>query len=119
VASAGSEPTFHGTRFDERTRFPAGFTLPEEGLLWAGTGPDPRHVPPATGPPAGSLGFEEFLDRLRGQADSAALTRALAMLKAERFQLFAEAGTDGLVGVVKSQSEPDLVYSCRLASDGS
>src|SRR5262249_21785458 len=41
-----------------------------------------------------------------------------AMLKAERFQLFAEVKDDHLTGVVKSQSSKDLVYSCRLASDG-
>jgi uncharacterized protein YjbI with pentapeptide repeats len=114
-----SAPKFYGTRFDERTRFPAGFKLSEEGLMWAGTGPDPRLAPPAAGPPAGSLDFAGFLDSLRGQADSAALARALAMLKADRFQLFAEAEADHLAGVVKSQSDPGLVYSCRLAADGS
>ena len=40
------------------------------------------------------------------------------MLKAERFQLFAEVTDDRVVGEVKSQSSKDLVYSCRLASDG-
>jgi hypothetical protein len=40
------------------------------------------------------------------------------MLKADRFQLYAEVKNDTLVGVVKSQSDPDLVYSCRLGADG-
>src|SRR5439155_3746425 len=50
--------------------------------------------------------------------DAAKLTKALAMLKAERFRLYAQVASDFLVGVVKSQSDPDLVYSCRLAGDG-
>jgi len=41
-----------------------------------------------------------------------------ALLKAERFQLFVDVTGDSLTGVVKSQSDPDLVYSCRLCSDG-
>jgi hypothetical protein len=40
------------------------------------------------------------------------------MLKAERFQLFADVQESHLVGVVKSQSDPDLVYSARLDSNG-
>jgi hypothetical protein len=41
------------------------------------------------------------------------------MLKAERFQLFADLKEDAIAGVVKSQTSNDLVYSCRLAADGS
>jgi hypothetical protein len=40
------------------------------------------------------------------------------MLKADRFQLFSEVTGDHVVGVVKSQTDPSLVYSCRLASGG-
>ena len=50
--------------------------------------------------------------------DPAKLDKALAMLKADRFRLFAKVEADHLVGVVKSQSDPDLVYSCRLADGG-
>src|SRR5260370_18009871 len=32
--------------------------------------------------------------------------------------IFAQIEDEFLVGVVKSQTDPDLVYSCRLASDG-
>ncbi len=38
--------------------------------------------------------------------------------KAERFQLFAEVKDTGIVGIVKSQSSGDLVYSSRLNADG-
>jgi hypothetical protein len=50
--------------------------------------------------------------------DEAKLKKAMSMLKAERFQLFAQVQPDQVVGVVKSQSSHDLVYSCRLGSDG-
>lgn len=46
------------------------------------------------------------------------MQKAGSMLKAERFQLFAEVKDDSLAGIVKSQTSKDLVYSCRLASDG-
>jgi hypothetical protein len=59
------------------------------------------------------------MERLRGQVDGARLSKALVMLQAERFQLYAQADGAALVGVVKSQSNPRLVYSCRLAADGS
>jgi hypothetical protein len=55
---------------------------------------------------------------LKNAADPAKLDKALAMLKADRFRLFAQVEADHLVGVVKSQTDPTLVYSCRLAGDG-
>jgi hypothetical protein len=61
----------------------------------------------------------EMMDRLRVQVDGAKLAKALAMLRAERFSLYAQAEKDHLVGVVKSQSSNERVYSCRLNSDGS
>ncbi|MBV9124108.1 MAG: hypothetical protein JO112_12180 [Planctomycetes bacterium] len=63
--------------------------------------------------------IQRFLHRLETQTDPGRLAKALAMLKADRFQLFAQQGDDFLVGVVKSQTDPSLVYSCRLAKDGS
>jgi uncharacterized protein YjbI with pentapeptide repeats len=111
--------SFGHNKFDERTRFPPGFSIPLE-LLWAGTGTDPRLATiPLTTSKTGSLSFEEFMDRLRGQVRSANLQKALAMLKAERFQLFAQAEPDSIIGVVKSQSDPNLLYSCRLTAVGS
>jgi hypothetical protein len=58
------------------------------------------------------------MKRLEGQVDVKRLSRALEMLRAESFQLYSQVEADGLVGVVRSQTEPDLVYSGRLASDG-
>src|SRR5262245_4010536 len=74
-------------------------------------------TPPTSAPPA--LTFGEFMERLSSQVDASRLSKALAMLKAERFELFSQVESDSVVGVVKSQTNRDLVYSCRLAADGS
>lgn len=70
---------------------------------------------PATKP---ALDSDGFLRQLHQVTDPAKLSKATAMLKAERFRLYAKVEAGHLVGVVKSQTNPDLVYSCRLGSDG-
>ncbi|HMP03009.1 MAG TPA: hypothetical protein PKD86_00490 [Gemmatales bacterium] len=55
---------------------------------------------------------------VQADTDPARLQKALAMLKADRFQLFAQVMPDAVLGVVKSQTDPGLVYSCRLSSNG-
>ena|SRR6266481_4556614 len=67
----------------------------------------------------GSLDAETFMKELEKHTDAAKLSKALAMLKADRFKLYAQVADDFLTGVVKSQNDPNLVYSCRLAADGS
>jgi len=87
----------------------------QSGLVGTGNGPAPaRRGKPRPKP----TDFAGFLDRLKDAADSSKLDKAMAMLKADRFKLFAKVEADHLVGVVKSQSDPTLVYSCRLADDG-
>jgi uncharacterized protein YjbI with pentapeptide repeats len=109
---------FDRCTFDEQTRWPKWFKLPE-GLVWKGTGPDPRLAPSkrekAKPKPTD---FAGFLDRLRLATDESKFDKAMAMLRADRFRLFAKVQPDHVVGVVKSQSDPTLVYSCRLGSDG-
>jgi uncharacterized protein YjbI with pentapeptide repeats len=102
-------------KYDDKTRFPKGFKPPKE-MKWAGTGPRPQ---PKRRKPTGPVDVDTFMKRLEKDTDPAKLSKALAMLKAERFKLFAQLEDDFLVGVVKSQTDPDLVYSCRLGSDGS
>ena len=68
--------------------------------------------------PAKTIDIATFMKRLEDSTDPARLSKALAMLKAERFQLFSQVTDDLVVGVVKSQTDPDLVYSCRLTSQG-
>jgi hypothetical protein len=66
----------------------------------------------------GPTDYVWLLTRLRAAVDSGKVAKATDMLRADRFRLFAEVDADRLVGVVKSQSDPSLVYSCRLACDG-
>ncbi len=104
--------------FDDKTILPKGFE-PPLAMEWKGPGPHPalaKSAPKAK--KAGAMTFDGFLAALANHVHAAKLQKATSMLKAERFQLFAEVKDDSLVGVVKSQSDKDLVYSCRLASDG-
>lgn len=103
-------------QFDERTKFPAGFTIPDT-MLWKGDGPRPGATALAPAAP-GSVDFATFLKNLPTRIDASRIRKAAAMLKAERFQLYADVTDAHLVGVVKSQSSKELVYSCRLAGDG-
>ena len=64
------------------------------------------------------VGLAAFMKRLEAGVETARLAKALSMLRAERFQLYAQVDADALVGVVKSQSSAGRVYSCRLTSDG-
>jgi hypothetical protein len=62
--------------------------------------------------------WDDFLDRLPIVVDGGKLSKALAMLRAERFQLFAEVHPGHISDVVRSQSSASRVYACRLAIDG-
>ncbi len=104
------------TTYDEHTRFPAGFVIPKN-MKWAGQGPRPRQAKLEKS--SKPVTFEDFMKRLPRTIDNAKLDKALSMLKAERFQLFSDVKDDYLVGVVKSQTDVNLVYSCRLLDDGS
>lgn len=68
--------------------------------------------------PTKPVDFGGFLKKLEKLTDSAKLEKATSMLKAEKFRLYAKVESDHLVGVVKSQTNHELVYSCRLGSDG-
>jgi uncharacterized protein YjbI with pentapeptide repeats len=109
--------SFSSVIFDGDTKFPNGFKK-AEGLEWKGAGPNPfaRKTAPAKG--IAGLDFEGFMKRLRESVAEEKLKKSLKMLKADRFQLFAEVKEDLLVGIVKSQTDAELVYSCKLAADG-
>jgi hypothetical protein len=107
-----------GAKYDQDTKFPQGFLPPME-MTWVGLGPSPSAAAVMEEIKSKEpLNLESFMQRLEQYADPAKLAKALAMLKAESFKLYAQVADDHLVGVVKSQSDPDLVYSCRLAGDG-
>jgi uncharacterized protein YjbI with pentapeptide repeats len=106
---------FESATYDSRTKFPKGFVPPSSMKF---DQPPPPLTPVGPPPKAGSLDFDAFLKELNSKVDSARMRKAGSMLKAERFQLFAEVKDDSIVGVVKSQTDAGLVYSCRLVSDG-
>jgi len=60
-----------------------------------------------------------LVKKLNRSVEAQRMKKATSMLKADRFQLFAEVDADHLVGVVKSQTDAELFYSCKLAADGS
>lgn len=59
-----------------------------------------------------------FLKALELRIEKAKIEKATKMLKASRFKLFNDVTDEYVSGVVKSQTDPDLVYACRLAHDG-
>lgn len=64
--------------------------------------------------------FATFAAALDLRADSGRVKNAQKMLKGSGFQLFHDASdATHVIGVVKSQSDQDLVYACKLQDDGS
>lgn len=59
-----------------------------------------------------------FLKALELRIDKPKIDKATQMLKASRFKLFNDVTGQDVSGVVKSQTDPDLVYACRVAEDG-
>lgn len=112
-----TDANLNNAEFDEHTKMPPDFKSDE--MKWCGAGPDPLALKQVLADtPKEALNFEEFLERLQNSIDKERLKKALKMLKAESFQLFAEVTDDAMIGVVKSQTDADLVYSARLASNG-
>lgn len=106
-----------GAQFDHKTRFPVNFVLPQ-ALRWSGAGVDPR--PDAQGNrrvvQSNVTHFNDFLHNLRLIVQEDRLLKAMKMLKSDRFKLFSEYTESELIGVVKSQSDPDLVYACSFSN---
>jgi uncharacterized protein YjbI with pentapeptide repeats len=108
-----------GAQYDQDTRFPEGFVPPDD-MIWKGVGLAPSARKAVAEAAANApVDVEEFMQRIQENVDQSRLSKAIQMLKADRFQLFADVQDEHLVGVVKSQSDPELVYSCRLNADGS
>ncbi len=59
-----------------------------------------------------------FLKALELRIDKSKIDKATKMLKASGFKLFNDVTDEYVSGVVKSQTDPDLVYACRVAHDG-
>jgi len=59
-----------------------------------------------------------FLKALELRIEKPKIDKATKMLKASGFKLFNDVTDQHVSGVVKSQTDPDLVYACRVAHDG-
>jgi uncharacterized protein YjbI with pentapeptide repeats len=109
---------FGGTRYDENTKFPAGFAA-STGLVWDSRyAKDREKVAEVETEPPELQDFTEFLGRLEANLETSRFKNALKMLKAESFQLFSSITPKAVTGIVKSQSSEELIYACSLSAKG-
>ncbi len=101
--------------FDLGTAWPAGFAIPAE-VLFIGRGTDPRLS--GKGKKAVATDIAGLVARLNAIIDPKRMKRTLDMLKSGRNQLFAEVEPTHVRGIVRSQKDEDLIYSCVLTEDG-
>lgn len=115
-----SGATFDYSSYDHETKFPPNFAKPHDRQLeFRGHGTDPLLLRELTANAlSGPVDFQTFVEQLSNGVDSDRLKKSLKMLKSERFQLFSQTSKDAIVGIVKSQTDPDLVYSCSLTHKG-
>lgn len=103
--------------YDGFTRFPAGFS-PEGCLQWRGSGPDPYKLRLMKGVKSNAVTFVDFLSLIQIDFDSNRVGKALTMLKQDRFSLYVEQNDSGVFGVIKSQTDAELIYACKLGNEG-
>jgi hypothetical protein len=75
-------------------------------------------TPPAPQLPETRTDWDDFREKVETVADHTKLDKAWAMLRKDKFRLYAEVHADFVCGVVRAQSTDTRVYACRLASDG-
>ncbi len=111
---------FDGATYDEATSLPDPFPAWSK-LTWRGEkDSDPYKQMMKDKILTTTVGdFDEFMMHLQQQCDQSRLDKVFQMLKKERFKLFSEVSDKNVLGIVKSQTDPDLVYACRLADNGS
>lgn len=109
--------SFSQSKYDEKTILPADF--PIDSLKWKGTGVDPRlehELKEALD--KGVSNYDEFIEEVRSNFEFERTEKALKMLKKERFQLYSHITPQQVVGVVRSQTDAELVYACMLNDAG-
>jgi pentapeptide repeat protein len=110
-----ADATLAGARFDQDTKWPEGFVVPAD-MAWSGRGTDPRLS--GKGKNAVAADINGLMTRLNAVIDPKRMKRTLDMLKTGKNQLFAEIEPKLIRGIVRSQKEEDLVYSCVLTEEG-
>lgn len=106
---------FSGALMNHETIWPQGFVPPPD-IVWRGKGTDPRLSGKGKGAVAADI--NGLLTRLHEMIDAKRMKRTLDMLQQEKQQLFSEVEPTMVRGIVRSQKEPDLYYSCVLTDDG-
>ncbi len=118
--NAEQAASFKKAIYDDETIVPADFPQLRD-LIWKGHGADPyklllmQNVIHDNSAP---LDFGGFLKLIRVGFDEARVDKALNMLKQDRFQLFVEQNDAAVLGVIKSQTDPNLVYASKLGIEG-
>jgi len=79
-----------------------------------------KTVSVGSGTPAAtaSIDLPGFIKKLGASTDPSRMSKVTKMLRAERFQLFSSVTDEAVLGVVKSQTDADLVYACQLTKSG-
>lgn len=88
------------------------------GLVWKGVGRNPYAPGSVPMKEEDCQNLEDLLTCLQTHLDSARIKKALTMLKAQRFELFADVSATHLAGIVKSQTDAKLIYGCSLNNEG-
>jgi len=112
TAASLAEANLMGVSTDASTRLPAGMMAPSNAATESTQPAMPssrkqKHVDLPT-----------FMKELAHKSDPGRFERALKMLKSGKIQLFTDVTLEHVVGVVRSQSMDNKVYSCHLRSDG-
>ncbi len=116
--NAEEAASFQKARYDETTVLPDNFSH-WSMLQWKGHSADPYklRLKLASTQPL-PLDFAGFLKQLSLHIDPARVAKALSMLKKERFELFSETLESDVTGIIRSQTNSELVYACYLNRDG-
>ncbi|NOQ63707.1 MAG: hypothetical protein GQ582_04280 [Methyloprofundus sp.] len=114
-----SEANLQFSRYDDDTIFPEDF-IPPDSMVWKGTGESPGIIKRRAVRDNNMLNMmlEDFMQALVDTVEASRLDKALKMLKKSSFDLYTQVNEEGITGVIKSQSDSELVYSCHLSSAG-
>ncbi len=132
-----SEIVFEYTKYDEKTIFPSTFmdridTIVDShgrpGLIWTGKGPQPvsalhsQQIDPsqqtAQQVVIEEIDFVGLVAKVKNTVEQSRFDQTMKMLKSQKFQLFSEVSDQFIAGVIKSQTDANLVYCCQLCSNG-
>ncbi len=112
-----SETIVDKATFDEHSVFPPDLVQWPK-MKWVGNGTNPFKAAGNKSVPFGDLDFEGMIKNLNIRLDKTRVKNALSMLKKDVFQLYHETSDEGVAGIVKSQTDPDLLYACHISSEG-